>query len=57
MGSCDFLIKLLGQHVHAKREFLRSGPKRNLGEDLIAEGARHDEGRVACGTAAGNNNM
>ena len=39
MSSCNFLVKLLGQHMHTKRELLRSGPKRDLGEDLIAEGA------------------
>jgi len=51
MSSCNFLIKLLGEHVHTQRELLRGGPKRNLREDLIAKGAGHDEGGVSSGTA------
>ena len=37
--------------MHAEREFLRRGPEGDLGEDLVAEGAGHDEGRVTSGTA------
>jgi hypothetical protein len=40
--------------MHTKRELFRSGPKRDLGEDLVAEGARHDEGRMSSSTAAGS---
>lgn len=43
MGTGNFLIQLLGEHVDAQRELFRSGPECNLGQDLVGEGARHDE--------------
>lgn len=51
MGTGDLLVELLRQDVHAEGELLRSRPERDLGEDLVREGARHDEGRVTCRTA------
>jgi hypothetical protein len=57
MSTHNFFIKFFGQHVHPRGELLRSGPKRDLCEDLIAEGARHDEGGMSSGTAAGSNEM
>lgn len=46
VGACDFLIKFLRKHVHSQGEQLRSLPERDLGKDLVAERARHDEGGV-----------
>lgn len=43
VSAGDFLVELLGQHVHAEREVLRGLPERNLGEDLVRERAGHDE--------------
>ena len=51
MGTGDLFVELLGEDVHAKRELLRSGPERNLGQDLVGEGAGHDEGGVASGAS------
>ena len=51
MGTSDLLIELLGEDVHAKRELLRGGPEGNLGQDLVGEGAGHDEGGVASGAS------
>ena len=50
MSTSNFLVELLGQHVHAKGEFLRSGPQGDLGKNLIGEGAGHDKRRVASST-------
>lgn len=43
MCACDLLVQLLGKHVNAEGELLRSGPKSNLGQNLVREGTRHDE--------------
>ena len=51
MGTGNFLVELLGEDVHAKRELLRGGPERNLSQDLVGEGAGHDEGGVASGAS------
>ena len=51
MGTGNFLVELLGENVHAKRELLRGGPERNLGQDLVGEGAGHDERGVAGGAS------
>jgi hypothetical protein len=51
MGQGDFLIKLLGQHVHTELEISWSGPEGNLGKDLIRETARHDERGMSGGTS------
>ena len=51
MGTGDLLVELLGEDVHAKRELLRGCPERNLGQDLVGEGAGHDEGGVASGAS------
>lgn len=51
MRARDLLVELLGQHVHAERELLRRRPERDLGKHLVGKRARHDEGRVASGTA------
>ena len=53
VGTGDLLIELLGKHVDTERESLRGGPQGNLGQDLVREGAGHDEGRVASGTSNG----
>lgn len=37
--------------LHSERELLRGCPERDLGEDLVAEGTRHDEGGVTGGAA------
>jgi hypothetical protein len=50
VGTGDFLIELLGEHVDTERESLRGGPQSNLGQDLVGEGAGHNEGRVTSGT-------
>lgn len=46
VGTGDLLVKLLGKHVHAERELLDLSPERDLREDLVREGAGHDERRV-----------
>ena len=51
MGTGDFLVEFLGEHVDAERELLGSLPEGNLSKDLVGEGAGHDEGRVASRTA------
>ena len=51
VSTGDLLVELLGEHVDAEREALGGGPESDLGEDLVGEGAGHDEGRVASGTA------
>ena len=47
----DLLVELLGEHVHAEGELVGVRPEGDLGEDLVGEGAGHDERRVA-GSAA-----
>lgn len=54
VSASDFLIKLLGQDVDAKRELLGSGPKSDLSKGLVSERARHNEGRVASCTSKVN---
>lgn len=45
--ASHFLVKLFRKHVHTKRELLRSRPEGNLSQNLIGEGARHNERRMA----------
>lgn len=47
MGTSNLLVEFLRKHVNAERELLWGGPEGNLGEDLVGEGARHDEGRMS----------
>merc|ERR1719481_1566468 len=49
MGGCDFLVKLLWQHVDTNGVGSGVGPQLDLGEDLIGEGVGHDEGRMTHG--------
>lgn len=49
--ASDLLVELLGEHMDTKRELLRSGPERNLSEDLVGERAGHHERWVACGAS------
>jgi hypothetical protein len=51
MSTSDLLIQFLGQDVDAERELLRSRPEGDLSEDLVGEGAGHDEGRVSGSTS------
>jgi hypothetical protein len=51
VGAGNLLVEILGQHVNAQGELLWRGPKSDLCGDLVGERARHDEGRVASGTA------
>jgi acyl CoA:acetate/3-ketoacid CoA transferase beta subunit len=51
MGSRDFLIQLLGKHVHAEIKVSRSSPEGNLGKDLVCETARHDKRGMSGGTS------
>src|SRR5690606_829965 len=51
VGTSDFLVKLLGEHVYTERELLRGGPEGDLSQDLVSEGAGHDERGVTSGTA------
>lgn len=37
--------------MDTKREFLGRSPEGDLGQNLVGKGARHDEGRMAGGTA------
>lgn len=39
VGASDLLIKLFGQHVHAKLELIGVGPESDLREDLVGERA------------------
>ena len=51
VGAGDLLVELLGQDVDAEWEVLGRSPERDLREDLVCEGARHDEGGVASRTS------
>ena len=51
VGGGNLLVQLLGEHVYADLVLSRVAPQINLGEDLVGEGAGHDEGRVSHGTA------
>ena len=53
VGASDLLVELLGEHVNAESELTRVGPESDLSEDLVGEGARHDERWVTGGTATG----
>ena len=44
MAGSDFLIELLGQHVNADGVLAWVQPKVELSENLVGEGAAHDEG-------------
>merc|ERR1719347_1886350 len=50
MGGCDFLVKLLWQHVDTDGVGSGVGPQLDLGEDLVGEGVGHDEGGMTHGT-------
>jgi hypothetical protein len=52
VGTSDFLVEALRKHVHAERELLRSRPECDLGQNLVCERARHDEGRVTSATSS-----
>lgn len=43
VSTSDLLIQSLGQNVDAKRELLRGRPEGDLSENLVGEGAGHDE--------------
>ncbi len=51
VGRGHLLVELLGQHVDAHGVLAGVGPQVDLGQDLVGEGAGHDEGRVAHGAA------
>ena len=51
MCASDLFIQLLGKHVNTKGELLRSGPESDLGQNLVRERTRHDEGGMASSTA------
>lgn len=53
VSAGDFLIELLGKHVHAERELVGVRPESDLCEDLVGERARHDERGVAGSAAEG----
>lgn len=57
MCTSDLLVEFLGEHVHAKRELLGGGPEGDLGKDLVSEGARHDERRVASSTTVDHDSI
>jgi len=46
VGSGNFFVECLGKNVDTEGVGLGVGPEGNLGEDLVGERARHDEGRV-----------
>ena len=50
VSACNLLIQLLRQHVDTKGERLWCFPKSDLGKNLVAERAGHNEGRVTCCT-------
>merc|ERR1719290_413379 len=50
MGGCNFLVKLLWQHVDTDWVGSGVGPQLDLGEDLVGEGVGHDEGGMTHGT-------
>ena len=47
VSASDLLIQLLGQDVNTEGELLGGRPEGDLSENLVGEGARHDEGRVS----------
>ena len=51
VSASDFFIQRLGQDVDTKREVLGSLPEGELGENLVGEGTRHDEGWVSGGAS------
>ncbi len=44
MAGGNLLVKLLGQHVDTDGVLAGVGPQVDLGENLVGEGAAHDEG-------------
>ena len=46
VSTSDLLVQILGQDVDAEGELLRGRPEGDLSENLVGEGARHDEGWV-----------
>jgi hypothetical protein len=51
VGAGNFLVELLGEHVHPQGELFWCRPKGDLGQNLIGERARHNKRGVASGTA------
>lgn len=49
VSASDFLVELLGENVDTDGELARIRPKGNLRQDLVGEGARHNERRVTGG--------
>lgn len=54
VGTSDFLIELLGEHVNTESELVGVGPESDLSEDLVGERAGHDEGGVTSSTTRGD---
>ena len=52
VGTSNFLVETLGEHVDTKRELIRGGPQCNLSEDLVGERTRHDKRWVTGSTSA-----
>jgi len=46
VSTSDLLVQIFGQDVDTKGELLRGRPESDLSENLVGEGARHDEGWV-----------
>lgn len=43
VGTGNLLVELLGKHMDTEWELLGSGPECDLSQDLVGEGARHNE--------------
>jgi hypothetical protein len=50
VGSCDFLIKFLGELMDTQMELFGRRPKRNLGKNLVRKRAGHNKRRMTVGT-------
>ena len=50
VGTSNFLVELLWQYVHADRKLAGVRKQGNLGQDLIAERARHHKRRMSSRT-------
>jgi hypothetical protein len=51
VGAGNFLVEFLGKDVDTQGEVLGTLPEGHLSEDLVGEGAGHDERRVTGGTS------
>ncbi len=51
MQTGDFFVELFAQDINADLVGVLVFPEIELGEDLVGEGVRHDEARVAGGAA------